>query len=293
MSAVKTRIYPTYTLLMILAVIGVVAFKMLWVPEHQTVTTSRASATQAVVIEDLNATLSPDDKAFLQSQLRWQRAFHRQYHTLPEPLSVKVRLWPTTTAYRDYQAEISKTSTSSKGFYSGSKRELVVNGEKRDYRQTLAHEAQHLLLRVHKARPKPWLSEGLAEYFETLEVQSDHRAVSRAQPDRVERLLAFVTAGQLPALPAFFDESKADWRQREQQTPYVNQDSAWALVYFLMQEPRGREALLAVLTATENKAETRAASQLVDEVYPLTTLRKDFERFLADIPAEHELPFTP
>ena len=292
MNTLPRKPYLTYPLLMLCAVMATFAFKLLWVPEHHADTSTR-TATQAVVIEDLNDTLSPDDKAFLQAQLRWQMAFHRQYHSLPEPLPVKVRLWPSTTTYRAYQAEVSKTSTSSKGFYSGARRELVINGEKPGYRQTLAHEAQHLLLRVHKARPEPWLSEGLAEYFETLAIQSNDRALSQAQSDRVERIRAFSAQGQLPPLPAFFDESKADWRQREQQTPYVNQDSAWALVYFLMQEPRGREALLAVLTATENKAETRAASQLVDAVYPLSALRTDFERFLADIPAEHELPFTP
>lgn len=293
MKTLPRQLNLTYPLLMLGAVITIFAFKLLWVPEHDAHTQGRTVATQAVVIEDLNSTLSPDDKAFLQSQMRWQMAFHRQYHTLPEPVSVKVRLWHSTTAYRAYQADISKTSTSSKGFYSGKKRELVINGEKPDYRNTLAHEAQHLLLRVHKARPKPWLSEGLAEYFETLEVKSGERAVSRAQTDRVERLQAFAMDGQLPLLPAFFDESKSDWRAREQQTPYVNQDTAWALVYFLMQTSQGREALLAVLTATENKNETRAASQLIDAVYPLTTLRTDLSDFLQDIPAEHELPYRP
>lgn len=292
MNTLPRKPYLTYPLLMLCAVMATFAFKLLWVPEHHADTSTR-TATQAVVIEDINATLSPDDKAFLQAQLRWQMAFHRQYHSLPEPLPVKVRLWPSTTTYRAYQAEVSKTSTSSKGFYSGARRELVINGEKPGYRQTLAHEAQHLLLRVHKARPEPWLSEGLAEYFETLAIQSNDRALSQAQPDRVERIRAFSAQGQLPPLPAFFDESKRDWRAREARMPYVNQDTAWALVYFLMQQSQGREALLAVLKAAENKAETRAASQIIAGVYPLSALRTDFARFLADIPAEHELPFSP
>lgn len=293
MKTLPRQLNLTYPLLMLGAVITIFAFKLLWVPEHDARTQGRTVATQAVVIEDLNRTLSPDDKAFLQAQLRWQMAFHRQYHTLPEPLPVKVRLWPTTAAYRAYQADISKTSMSSKGFYSGSRRELVINGEKPGYRNTLAHEAQHLLLRLHKARPKPWINEGLAEYFETLEVQNGERAFSRAQPDRVMRLQAFARAGQLPPLPAFFDESKSDWREREQQTPYVNQDTAWALVYFLMQQSRGREALLAVLTAAENNSESPSVAQRVDAVYPLATLRTDFAAFLENVPAEHEFPYRP
>lgn len=288
----RRKLNLTYPLLVLLAVLAGFGLKMLWVPEHTVTPTQAAAQSQAIVIDDINGTLSAEDHAFLQEQMRWQMAFHRQYKSLPEALPVKVSLWRTTGAYRNYQSNISKTSTSSKGFYSGSRRELVINGEKSGYRQTLAHEAQHLLLRWKGLKPRPWLNEGLSEYFETLEIRGPRQAVSLAHAARVQRLQAFARAGQLPPLPGFFDEDKRHWRARDKHTPYVSQDTAWALVYFFMQNTRGQTALLAVLQALAQKDDT-AVFTLIDQVYPLSTLRTDFAAFLAEIPTEQPVPYTP
>ncbi len=143
-----------YVTLSILGVITAFGFKFCTVDTHEFTNVSPRrlisqdlSRHEGFRVEDLNGTLSATDKAWLKEMIRIQMQFHGLHTPQQDPLVVKVSLWESGADFKNYQARISKTSTSSKGFYSVSRRELVVNKSKLDYRKTLAHEAQHLIIR--------------------------------------------------------------------------------------------------------------------------------------------------
>lgn len=280
-----------YALVSVLAVVIVFGLKFMTVESHdasRSLPQQTLSQSAGVVIQDKNNSLSEANEAWLQDTIRTQMQFHGQHTPLQEALTVKVSLWESDADFKDYQRRISKSSRSPKGFYSISRQELVVNKSRPDYLKTLAHEAQHLLIRRDRFRPPKWLNEGLSEYFEEMAVESSGERVIVEQSWRSERLQQWLAAGELPPLSQFLNRSSAEWKLQDKKIPYLSQTLSWGLAYFLMQNPQGRTALIHTIKDLKAGKYGGDSARVLNDYYALSQLEQDFYRFIPDIPPQQK-----
>src|SRR5262245_28549438 len=86
------------------------------------------------------------------------------------------------------------------GFYSHRDREAVVSGksDRAQVRSTAVHESSHAILMDRAPHSPNWLNEGLAEYFNLIEVQDGGGSRIPAQYDRAEALEEIKRGGGWP-----------------------------------------------------------------------------------------------
>ncbi|WP_017443990.1 DUF1570 domain-containing protein [Gayadomonas joobiniege] len=138
-----------------------------------------------------------------------------------------------------YQAAISRHGGNSNGnigmYLHASNTALIeYRGETRTM-QTAVHEAVHAINHTLIGRSPRWLNEGLAEYFERTQVIHQQRII-HANPSWVKQNKlnhAVLSPEQLLQTPD-------NWPLSSQAQFYA---SSWALIYFLMDSQRGKQAL--------------------------------------------------
>lgn len=140
---------------------------------------------------------------------------------------------------------------------------------------TALHEVSHLLTAWHLGPTPPWLNEGLAEHFETLDHQADAFRVSAAH------LRTLHSKGPVN-LDTLLGLSARTFARDDAERNYA---SAWALVAFLLDSESGRATFLGLLSA----AHTRRCAPVSDVTpllsrYPggLEALRTDWLRWIAE-----------
>ncbi|MDE2725591.1 MAG: DUF1570 domain-containing protein [Gemmatimonadota bacterium] len=141
--------------------------------------------------------------------------------------------------YIKYRSENSGSS-SGVGYYSVGKKEAVI-GQYCDrcycYIKTVYHEASHAILHEHLWHPK-WLQEGIAEYFEMMEVYDD-KVVIGFSPDRDKACQEWLEEGQLMPVNDLLTLSKSQFNK---QNPKMRSLS-WSFIYFLMSSKEGQSIL--------------------------------------------------
>lgn len=168
-------------------------------------------------------------------------------------------------------------------------------------RRTLRHELVHDLFARKFGSTPPWLSEGYAEYYSTVELVRGEIHVGRALPDRTltnafepttrlrgGRVTLAIPHRLIPAASELVRMTASDFYETERSfdtatsiQTHANYFGAWALVHFLMEanqphSARFREFLSRVRTTSVSEAWRHAFSD-VDEA----TLDRDFRNYLA------------
>lgn len=165
-------------------------------------------------------------------------------YAFPEDLTVVIRVFGDNRAYKAYTSHVTTSPISSHvGLYIYDTQEIVVwkGANTALFKQIVFHEVSHLLLRSRSRFCPRWLSEGLSEYFEGLDLSA---AVPVVHPQRRKdkRLKQLLKAGKLPALGAYLARTDQQWSQRDNTSP-MPRTLAWSLVYFLMDSEQGRRRL--------------------------------------------------
>lgn len=131
------------------------------------------------------------------------------------------------------------------GFYRIRNNEAVIltlPGYPRSTLSTAFHEMSHLITAWHLGPSAPWLNEGIAEYFENMDVRWQESHFSRNEA----HLHLLRQQGPL-SLEELTRIGSGDWTAADAQRRYA---TAWALVAFLQETARGREVLKNVLLQT-------------------------------------------
>lgn len=112
----------------------------------------------------------------------------------------------------------------------------LAAGERSAY-GTIYHEYVHYLLDVNIGRTDlpPWLGEGLAEYFETLQFPDDHRVFVGAPPSGHISLL---TKNQLIPLEELFLTDNSALHRGGDESRSLFYAQSWALTHFLLHSSR-------------------------------------------------------
>ena len=150
---------------------------------------------------------------------------------------IKFQIFGDRSDYIKYRSGKS-SSNSGLGYYSVHKKEAVIWQHcNLCYVKTIYHEASHAILHEHLWHPK-WLQEGIAEYFEMMEVYDD-KVVIGFSPDRNKACQEWLEEGQLMPLNDFLTLSKSQFNEQNSKMRSV----AWSFIYFLMSSKEGQSIL--------------------------------------------------
>jgi peptidase MA superfamily protein/uncharacterized protein DUF4124 len=193
--------------------------------------------------------------------------------------NIKLLLLPTQAAFDEYRGKYMQDTRPIAGFYTIASNEAVVHylPDNLDAtRSTAIHEVSHLITAGHLGPTPSWLTEGLAEYFENIDVRGQSGVV---YPNGHH--LALLRQTQLPTLAEFVAQSDTEWRGADRGLNYA---ISWSLVYFLMDGDPGMHALKDVVAqAHDNFCKPWSAADALAAAYPggMARLEGDWQSWLA------------
>ncbi len=158
---------------------------------------------------------------------------------------------------------------------------LSTEGEKENTYGTIFHEYVHFLLDTHfgKSEVPPWFNEGLAEYYQTFQIQEDSKILLGNIQDSH---LLLLQQNKLIPLKTFFQIDNYSLHQNANHSRSIFYAQAWALIHYLIQGNKGAngENLSKFLTLIMNKAEPEQAFQQIFG-YSYATMEEALKKYVA------------
>ncbi len=200
--------------------------------------------------------LSPPVEAKLRKGIHFLYKFYitQLGYAFPQEMPIVIRIFGDHNAYMAYTAQVTTSPVNTHvGLYVYDTREIVVwrGANNALFKKIVFHETSHLLLRSRKGFCPRWLSEGLSEYFEELDL-SGNVTVVRPQLNRDKRMKKRLLAGRLPALEAFLAQTDQQWSRADNNSA-MPRTLAWSLVYFLMESEGGQQVIKELLSYYQNR----------------------------------------
>ncbi|WOJ95089.1 DUF1570 domain-containing protein [Congregibacter variabilis] len=199
---------------------------------------------------------------------------------------INIRFVGDDKQFREIYGKPSAEDWTTTGFYRMRSNEALILYTPK-YRSTALgnafHEVSHLVTASHLGATPPWLNEGLAEYYETLDVV-DNGVRFAHNPLHIQllRRQGPVSISDMTAL------SRKEWMQQDAQRRYA---SAWSFITFMLQSQDGRRTLQRVVQqAYMERCDARADLRESLRNYPggLQSLQDDWFYWL-----EHQLSVLP
>lgn len=204
-----------------------------------------------------------------------------------------LRLLPDKGSFNRYRRKHAPSLDTNTGFYMANKNEAVVRiltGRSGDSRTlgVVRHETSHLIAAALFGSLPNWLNEGLAEYFERLDVDGQAKII-RPSGYYLKLLRKRLQRGSLPDLQQHLRLSRQQWRREDQALRYA---IAWSLVFFLNSEPQGRHLLASLLSEqAAHRCQRFSTADFLERNHPggIGSLERHWRRWLAasDPPAQY------
>jgi tetratricopeptide (TPR) repeat protein len=115
---------------------------------------------------------------------------------------------------------------------------LSTEGEDKDMYGTIFHEYVHYIVETNfgKSDVPPWFNEGLAEYYQTFEIEQDQK-VKLGYPQSGH--LALLQQTKLAPLSTLFNISQAQLHETGNHSRNIFYAQSWALIHYLIQGKKG------------------------------------------------------
>ncbi len=193
---------------------------------------------------------------------------------------VRIRIFGDSESYRNYIDTLYPTIPKNWiAVYLSSVNEILVSMEpdEKAFFQNIFHETSHLLLSNRVKSAPNWFNEGLAEYFEFMEV-TDEGVIVRPQVVKDRRLKKWIHNRNCPELFNSFGISNRDWNiadgNSESDEPRT---IAWSVVYFLMSSGQGKEFIKDLIPfLAKYPSDAKASVRAIETYYPGG--RRQFEK---------------
>lgn len=247
---------------------------------------ANVSSAGSISINDINHVMPAKSINKILPILEKQYQFHKSALNLPEKLVVPINAFKKKSNYRKFQKKASKTSKSSNGFYSSSRKEVIVNLNDR-YIKTILHESQHFILRSAIKSPHKWVNEGLSEFYEQAFIKNDDVYV-KIQKKKLQRLKHLLKDSNKLNLDKFFSTTNKQWANQNKKSKYSSSLS-WGLVYFFMDDSHRKYIFSKLYSQLTNK--NTEALNLIENTYPggIKALEVDFLKYLEKIPTMQKI----
>lgn len=158
---------------------------------------------------------------------------------------------------------------------------LSIGGIGNDVYGTIFHEYVHYMLdsSFGKSEIPPWFNEGLAEYYQTFQIENDQKVTLGAlQPDH----LYLLKQNELFPLKTFFETDNYSLHQKGNHSRSVFYAQAWALMHYLIQGNKGanKDSMDKFLSLVMNDTEPEKAFQQVFG-YDYATMEKALQIYVS------------
>jgi len=189
---------------------------------------------QNLVLINHNCKVSSKDLSKVQKILKYEAKFYNNLFNsaVNDTLTIKVNLYGNRADYESVKGKAAPGLHRTNGFYTSISDECYVV-KNSDYLATIIHEASHCFLQHNIPNNSRFLTEGIAEFFETLDLGDNGEIVFSAQPARVKMVKEIVNSGSFK-LSAYAFAGPGRWGEKEQfQTLY---SVAYSVIYFLIKK---------------------------------------------------------
>ncbi len=229
-----------------------------------------------IVFEGIDYRVPPQLRDRLSSSISkiftiYKQALGLQY---PQGNEFRIRIYGDQQAYRAYQRRQAPVLENAAGFYNAHTNQITTWGMNEDALQRLVtHESSHAISASGDNRIPVWLNEGLAVYFENMDVSG-----LGARVPLVEHWLAVLqrrAPGSASQLRGLLDSPHQQWYAANG-PDNLSYAASWSVVYFLMGSEQGR-ALMRTLLHAPGSAVAGDSSVIIDSAWPT-----GFDGFYAD-----------
>ncbi|MBQ0799114.1 MAG: DUF1570 domain-containing protein [Porticoccaceae bacterium] len=159
------------------------------------------------------------------------------------PWPVKIKIFGDHHSFERYQAETSGSLPYYRSHYSHRNREVLMHGTEfaEATMGVLFHEASHAIMAMRKYNVSPWISEGIAEVFES-STYTRGKMVFRKNDEWTRKIQHKLREGSLEPAQNYFnyrDKWSGEGRRAERRRYMI----AWSLMRFLLSTPERINAL--------------------------------------------------
>jgi|GEM_PF-4863677 len=219
-------------------------------------------------------TLDPVMQNKIHRGIQFQYNFYAQYlgYQFSRNLVVRIRIFKDADTYRAFidanYPHIPKTWI---GVYLSGVNEILVSLEKDEeaFYKNIFHETSHLLLTDKVKNCPNWLNEGLAEYFEFMNIDSEE-VVIQPQVIKDNRIKTWLAKQYLPDLLSSISMTNKEWNFNDNVSEADEPRTlGWSIAYFMMSNTKGRECVKNLLAyLAKNAHDTQASLKALNEYYP-------------------------
>lgn len=242
-----------------------------------------------IVIEGIDYRLSTAVRERLTSHVRKIFAIYKQALDIDYPQSREFRIviYGSEAAYRRYQRQVAPVLENSAGFYNSRNNQITTWGMADSHLlRLITHEVSHAISASHGRFVPTWLNEGLAEYFEQINVAG----LGARIPVSGYWLAVLHQRGwhqKPPDLRFILDAQHQDWYAANGPDS-LSYAASWSLVWFLMDSREGR-VLIRDLLAQTHHPERINTSALIGTRWPggLAGFTRDWRTWLGKASGSH------
>lgn len=212
---------------------------------------------QYVEINLVNCKINDNEQKKIEKLIAYERMFCNEIFETSSNITVPVKI-NLYGKYKDYRVEKTKyNAPSSTGFYIATINEaFIMKGG--DFIQVALHEASHSIFQFNYQKAPKWLNEGLAEFFETLDFDSEGNLYSYPQNNRIKIIKAGLDFKDTDRLKKFFKIYDGAFYGHGVDDNY---NTAYSMIYYFIKNKNTR-ALKNIIKLTAQGYDTEKAIEL-------------------------------
>jgi len=194
-------------------------------------------------INTINCDVNEKDHKKIVKLLAYERMFFNEIFSTQknDSVPIKINLFGKLKDFKMAKAS-NNISKQVVGFYSSNANEAFVY-KSDEYLSVTLHEASHCLIESNYKRPPRWLNEGLAEFFETFDLDSNGELFSYPQEGRISSIKAGIALKDSTRLKAFFKMNSGSFYTEGIQDNY---STAYSIIYYFIRS-KNSEALKKII----------------------------------------------
>ena len=231
-------------------------------------------------------TINPGLQYKITQGINFLHHYYGQIFYYSNNFRIRIRIFGNPTKYRNYKQKHTKTSRHYPGMFiyrSSGLKEAIINGTRPENKMlsTLFHESSHAFLIGKNKRTPAWLNEGLAEYFETMNI-NEGKIEIQPQSRKDDTLKGLLKRKRLKSLQSIVELSDKEFQSRRARGYQATGSIAWSLIFYLMSSEQNQSVVKSLLE--KFKSDNGLSSVVaLDESYPgkLESLEKDWRIFLS------------
>jgi hypothetical protein len=242
-----------------------------------------------IVIEGMDYAVSPLLRDRLAISVRKIFAIYRQALELDyrDAREFRIVIYGDESAFRQYQQRIAPVLENAAGFYSSLNNQITTWAipDQRILERLIVHEASHAISASQGRRIPTWLNEGLAEYFEIMQVQGLSAEIPLSR-----HWLATLTRHGYHQQPGRLAQTVAVPHQRwyaANGPDNLSYAASWALVWFLMDSAEGRVLIRQLLAGPH--ADEQSSLTIINRHWPggFDALEQSWQQWLPRAQGRH------